>query len=241
MVRGAAGLRVLCCAALLWVAGCTGTEHALFANIDPPPVVPPPTGGRPGMDAGGGAGTGADAAEIPREIMDAAVHLPDAGSELDPDVKFVWKETLPGKGTCREGLYLGQFSCEPPADAPLGERIAPFSGQVIFTLERLSREQAQLEIKGGKLDADWLGLILGGVSVDGTLLCSAGYQFDAITAPNADGSDPWSPVLGSFRAKLSGSLDEQKLIISGTFELEAHLDTDQPMRCDGTFEANAAP
>src|SRR5688500_6402489 len=109
--------------ALLLVAACAGTEHAVFIPPDPPSVTPPvpmdaspappDTGIAPGRED---AGTDEDAGPIP-------------GLDLDPTVTFEWNETLPGQVTCREGSYVGSFTCSMPADPGASASPTPLSGQ----------------------------------------------------------------------------------------------------------------
>lgn len=234
MNRTAAAIGVWCCSTLLWGAGCNGTEHPLF--VDLPRVVEPPP---PPMNMDDPM-RGPDAAPPPVDIMDAAVHLPEAGPvlgpELDPDVTFEWTETLPGKGTCRAGLYIGKFSCIPVgSDAGAADRIGPVSGQAVFTLRSGSAEEQVLTISSGTLFDDLFGVLyVPNVKLEGELKC-ADRHFEA----TAHG-ESWG--LGMFSVALSGSLDDQQLVIEGDLAVVGLLEPDsEPGHCVGTFEVNAAP
>lgn len=209
----------------LLAAACSGTEHAVFIPFTPPVVNPPSVGeaGHPGpmTDAG---------SDMEPELPDAELPDEDAGTEPDPDldrsVRFDWQETLPGKGTCREGRYVGSFTCTMP-EGDAGTPSAPLSGQVVFTLAAVSEEQVLLISAGSVKDP--IGIVFSADLV-GSLRCTDNV-FEAYTE---DGS---VIGLGTFEAALMGRFDPDELIIDGEFGLID--DSGQP--CNGEFHVSAAP
>src|SRR4051794_11425184 len=101
-----AAILVLGC--LLIAFGCEGTKHLIFDPIEPKPHVGPipvPDAGKTIPEAGQKAPPVVDASSMEDE---------DAGTDPEPpqpDVDFVWTESLPGQGTCRAGRYAGSFDC----------------------------------------------------------------------------------------------------------------------------------
>src|SRR5262245_5247588 len=93
-----------CCVALLALCGCRGTEHSLFRETVPPMVDNHPAPVRdasvPPMEEAGAAGGLTDPLPPPEDAGG-----PELDPGLDPKITFPWTETLPGKGTCRAGLY----------------------------------------------------------------------------------------------------------------------------------------
>jgi len=208
--------------ALLLVAACTGTEHAVFipreATVAPPPprmdAAPPPADAGP--EAGReDAGSDEDAGSIPE---------PD----LDRDVTFDWKQTLPGQGTCREGSYVGSFTCSPPAEPGTSPPPSPLSGQVAFTLGSVSEQQV-LAITHGSVK-DPIGIVFN-AELLGALRCTDN-RFDAYTENGVS-----LIGFGTFDAILTGQFDDDALVIDGEF---AMID-DSGQACDGEFHVSAAP
>src|SRR5262245_8079864 len=145
------------------LAACTGTEHPVFFPIEPVVTAPPPA-----MDGG----------RRPPPMMDPPPPPADAGTDpdgqvtpgprRDPNVTFTWTQTLPGQGTCRQGQYIGQFTCVTDADAASSLFPLPPSGQLAFTLEGAVEEQV-LSITEGSVK-DEFGLFFIG-SLRGSLQC----------------------------------------------------------------------
>jgi hypothetical protein len=218
-------LRALAAGWLLTV-GCSGTEHAVFTPFKPTVVNPPPVGeaGHPGLVTDAGS-------DMEPELPDADLPDEDAGPAPDPGldrrVRFDWKETLPGKGTCREGRYVGSFTCTLPPTGDAGTESAPLSGQVAFTLAAVSEEQVLLISTGSVKDP--IGIVFSADLV-GSLRCTDNV-FEAYTE---DGS---VIGLGTFEAMLTGRFDPDELVIDGEFGLID--DSGQP--CDGEFHVSAAP
>jgi hypothetical protein len=208
--------------ALLLVAACAGTEHAVFIPFEPPSVIPPApmdaspapadTGPAPGRED---AGSDEDAGPIP-------------GPDLDPRVTFDWNETLPGQGTCREGSYVGSFTCSMPAEPGASAPPTPLSGQVAFTLGELSEQQV-LSITRGSLK-DPIGIVFH-ADLLGTLRCTDD-EFDAHTENGVS-----LIGLDTFEATLAGHFDDDALVIDGEFVMVNAAG--QP--CNGEFHVSAAP
>jgi hypothetical protein len=208
--------------ALLLLAACTGTEHAVFIPRDLPTVTPPPAQ----MDA---APPPADAA--PDAGREDAGRDEDAGSirepALDRDVTFDWKQTLPGQGTCREGSYVGSFTCSPPAQ-PGSSAPSPLSGQVAFTLGSVTEQQVLAITQGSVKDP--IGIVFH-ADLRGALRCTDN-RFDAYTENGVS-------LIGfdNFDAMLTGQFDDEALVIDGEFAMI----NDSGQTCDGQFHVSAAP
>jgi hypothetical protein len=211
---------VLCVSGALWVAACTGTEHIVFRAIDPGVASPDmrdvgPRPSEPPIDAGAPA----EDAGPPRD--DAGV-IDDP--QLDPDVTFDWRESLPGQGTCKAGGYAGAFVCIIPPPHAGGLAPPPVAGQLSFRLGELNEDQL-LPVTEGSM----IGLFFN-AAVQGSLRCED-YQFDA---QGIDGAIfPW----GGFEAELHGTFDPQVLVIAGEFVRM----TDSGERCEGEFHVSASP
>jgi hypothetical protein len=208
--------------ALLVLAACTGTEHAVFIPRDVPSVTPP----APHIDA---APPPADAA--PEAGREDAGRDEDAGwipePELDPDVTFDWKQSLPGQGTCREGSYVGSFTCWPPAQ-PGSSAPSPLSGQVAFTLGSVTEQQVLAITQGSVKDP--IGIVFN-AELLGALRCTDN-RFDAYTENGVS-------LIGfdNFDATLTGQFDDDALVIDGAFAMI----NDSGQTCDGQFHVSAAP
>jgi hypothetical protein len=213
-------------AVLLAGLGCEGTEQTIFSAIPPPPVAPPPA--RDPIDAGPAqppSDAGSPAAPDAGEDLDASGVV---GPELDPDVKFVWNESLPGQGTCKSGDYSGSFTCTPEQpDAAVFGPPAPVSGQLVFTLGELSEAQ-ELPVTSGSIK-DVLGGVLFHGGVRGALAC----RDDHFTGESVEG------VIGSnaFEATLEGTFDPDALVIEGSFVVVDSVGA----RCEGDFHVTASP
>lgn len=206
--------------ALLLLAACTGTEHAVFIPLDLPNVIPPSPmdATPPPADAGAAsgridAGSDKDAGPIPE---------PD----LDRNVTFEWNETLEGQGTCRGGSYVGSFTCSVPADPGALAPPAPLSGQVAFTLGDLTEQQVRSITQGSVKDP--IGIVFN-ADLLGALNCT-NDEFDAHTE---NGVSPF----GTFEATLAGHFDDDALVIDGEFVMV----TDVGQSCNGEFHVSAAP
>ena len=215
------------CFALLALCSCRGTERVLFDEITPTVVdrpvelrdasMPPPE------EAGAGGGSGGPVID---PALDAGLG-PDPG--LDPSIKFPWTETLPGKDTCREGLYIGRFSCKVQDDAPIGDLLVGGTGQIVFTL-RGSEEEQVLTLLGGQLTDDGFPVFLSGAELSGSLDCLNDHRLTA----SAMGM---SFALQSYETLLTGWLNTKSLVITGMFFVTNDAGT--TWTCD--FQANAAP
>ena len=209
----------------MMLVACTGTEHPIFLPIEPFVAAPAPTpdAGRPEPPV----------LEDPPAALDAGPDL-DAGANPDPPldrtVKFAWTETLPGKGTCRQGQYIGRFTCVTDADAASSLFPLPPSGQLVFTLEGSVEEQI-LSITEGSVKDEFGLFFIGGLR--GTLQCTD-KQFQAVSVEGISYS-----LFGTstFEATLEGEFDDQSLVIEGDFTM---VDP-EGQRCSGTFEVGAAP
>ncbi len=126
----------------------------------------------------------------------------DAGSirepALDRDVTFDWKQTLPGQGTCREGSYVGSFTCSPPAQ-PGSSAPSPLSGQVAFTLGSVTEQQVLAITQGSVKDP--IGIVFH-ADLRGALRCTDN-RFDAYTENGVS-------LIGfdNFDAMLTGQFDD---------------------------------
>jgi hypothetical protein len=227
-------LAALALAVLLSGVACEGTERAIFEPL-PQVVVGPPK--PPALDAGSGHHVSPPDAGRPPVMSSDDAGEDDAGSldpDLNPNVTFVWTETLPGKGTCRAGVYSGSFDCQFP-DALAGLPIT-VTGQIAFTLAG-SPEKQSLSISDGSLTGSG-GLLTSGLS--GTLDCIANhFQGAALDgqAVSLDPNNPFALTFPTFNASLQGNYDDQALVIAGTFTLV----NDAGDMCSGTFRVSAAP
>lgn len=205
-------------------AGCSGTERAVFALVDPvlaPPVPPPPGEAAAGttapvLDAGGEPSAGGSGPDLADAGVDASG--PDPG--LDPTVRFTWVETLPGAGTCRGGRYAGSFICSSVA------LIVPLTGEVSVLLS-VDPEEQKLAIEEGTVRGSFF---LAPV-IEGGLDCPTRH-FEGLTV---DGMDLFT--LEHFDATLSGTLDVDTLVIDGEFTLTNAAGQE----CTGTVRLGAAP
>jgi hypothetical protein len=213
----------------LGLLSCAGTESPIFESTalktppetpQQPTVMPPP-------------GAPADAGRLPDdgprlpvpplvpEEEDAGIPIVDPG--LDPNATFDWTETLPGKGTCKAGRYVGGFECTMPGVTGLPVSI---SGEIAFNLTGSPEEQS-LTVEDGTLS----GLFFG-AELSGNLDC----QQDAFTGLSDGGMlDVGGP--GTFTAWLAGAYDDQSLGIEGSFSIV----NDQNQTCVGTFGVQIAP
>jgi hypothetical protein len=219
------GLRYGRSLALLLALGCAGacdgTERTIFAHVstDPGAASTAPEGGRP----------------APRNVPERDGGL-TAQPALDPGVTFEWTETLPGRGTCKTGVYTGVFSCS----LKNGNLLTSFllaQGTVTLDLGA-STERSQLPVEGE------LGGPLFGGSVRGSLDCGS----DTLSANIGDGraiqldglmggeTDPFISF-STFTATLDGMLDRAALVIAGDFVMTSS----DGQRCAGRFSANVSP
>lgn len=223
MVRGL-------CFALLALCSCRGTEHRLFGEITPTVVEQPlrDAGPPPVEEAGAGGGVG----PVIDPTLDAGP-LPDP--DLDPSIGFPWTETLPGRGTCREGLYIGRFSCEIVGEAArLQDIFIGGTGQIVFTL-RGSEEEQVLTITGGMLTDDLFPGFLNGAMLSGELDCLNGQRLQAY--PTGD-----SPLLKMFEPTVLTGWLNAELVISGGFQVYSNAGPNNARtRWECDFEASAAP
>jgi hypothetical protein len=208
--------------------GCKGTEYTLFGDVldrgNPNPNPAQEDAGQimatPEAGAGGSqgmAGSGVDPGPPPEP--------------LNPNVSFQWTETLlPGRGTCREGLYLGKFSCSAQGDAGI-EALVVFTGQVVLPLRRAKEEPVLLHIVDGLLIDDVFPVFSANPPLNGSLNCAEDQQLTA----TAHGS---SLLLAEFSVSMDGQLDSETLVIAGTFEIVTAKGDD---RWSCTYQANAAP
>jgi hypothetical protein len=216
---------------------CTGSEHQIFqpsaALRSEDVAAPADSAGNDNRDD-----TGAGAEPMPDAGDPAAQDVPLEYLEpiLDPNVKFEWTETLPGRGTCRAGTYVGSFSCVTNTFPPL-----PIDGKLAFTLEGSSEEQL-LRITEGRISD--LGDVLFSAELDGELRCLE-HSFSAVTvngmavdwaAPQVIGQ-PFVPTFRSFDTTIEGNFDDQALVISGDWLMV----NDTGDLCDGQFSTTAAP
>ena len=207
-------------AGLLAIAGCTGTEHAVFLPVDLTVAPPMP------MDAAvepvdSTVPVVPDAA--PEDDEDAATP-PDP--DLDRNVSFEWNETLPGQGTCHAGQYVGSFTCMISADGGVVSA-SELSGQVVFTLGT-SSEQQVLSITEGAIK-DSFGFNT--ADLTGSLRCTD-RTFEAQTV----GGMVWFPF-SAYEATLAGAFDDQALMIEGQFTMTNQVGE----TCVGDFHVSAAP
>ena len=204
--------------ALGW--GCSGSENLVFEPIGVGAVVVP--------DAAGSGGPSLDG-------MGAATQ-PDPG--LDPDVRFLWKQSLPGQGTCNPGSYRGRFACSLDSTIPV-------EGSIEFVLDGVG-EAPVLEIVEGSINgysdefAPYVpsggGLFSAGLT--GELDCAedlfSAATVDGKTLPT--GAFPIA-LMDSFVATLEGSYDPLSLVVEGDWELMTELGQE----CLGTFRVNWTP
>jgi hypothetical protein len=200
-------------------AACGGTEEAVFRRIADDPL----------SSAQGGRSS----------VEQAATGVGGGGAEpsLDPNVTFVWSETLPGQGTCKPGIYSGQFSCD-LEDANLVTSLLSARGTVTFTLGPPTETQG-LPITYGDLG----GPLFRG-SLSGELDCAT----DRLGALSSDGQAiQLDGLMGAaasdfvsfrtFTASLEGELDRATLVIEGSFQMVNNAGE----TCVGSFSANASP
>jgi hypothetical protein len=152
---------------------------------------------------------------------DAGIAAVDPG--LDSKATFDWTETLPGKGTCKSGRYVGGFECTMTG---LGGLPVSISGEIAFTLTG-SPEEQNLTVEDGALS----GLFFS-AGLSGNLDC----RQDSFAGLSDDGMlQAGGP--GTFTAWLVGAFDDQSLGIEGSFSIV----NDQNQTCAGTFGVQIAP
>jgi hypothetical protein len=208
---------------------CAGTESPIFEStaLKTPPdslqptVMPPPEGP---VDAGRPPDDG-PTLPVPPLVQpdedDAGIPSIDPG--LDPKATFEWTETLPGKGTCKAGRYVGGFECTMTG---LGGLPVSISGEIAFTLTGSPEEQS-LTVEDGSLS----GLFFS-AGLSGNLDC----RQDNFAGLSDDGMlEAGGP--GTFTAWLVGAYDDQSLGIEGSFSIV----NDQNQSCRGSFGVQIAP
>jgi hypothetical protein len=220
--------------AVVAVTACEGTKHAIFepltkASVGGPTKPATPDAGRaPPVDAGHGI-------QPHRQHPDAMDDDAGASSDpdLDPNVTFVWTESLPGQGTCRAGVYAGSLDCQFPN--PLGGLPFPLSGQIAFTLDGSTEEQ-HLSITEGSISG---ALFMSGMT--GELDCIANHfqaaAVDGQSVTIGDQTNPFALAFPTFNASLQGEYDNQALVIAGKFAMVNEAGD----MCSGTFRVSAAP
>jgi hypothetical protein len=218
----------------LLAPGCTGTEHTVLRTLDLPEVVAPPGGGAQ-------AGQGSSAPPPPRNPLASPAEEPveeppqlPAPAELDPDARFEWTQSLPGRGTCRAGVYVGAFQCVTDGLPVL------ITGQVTLTLAG-SPESQLLTVLDGRV-GDLAGELFD-ADVEGELDCVDRHFHAttlggiAYTVPQGTTPLPFVPAFQGFEASMFGALDDQELVVGGSWLLSYELGG----RCIGTWHASAQP
>lgn len=222
------------CLVLLACAACEPTQGQVFQRVATDDV--PAAVAQPGpVEASGGAG----GVEPP---------APEAGATggnaltvepgLDPDLRFEWKQSLPGQGTCKSGLYVGSFDCT--VAGPFGP--VRVEGKMTFSL--VGSDEAQvLELTDGNL-SDFTGELFS-AGLDGTLNCVtkrvAARTLDGRAKPMPVGIPPeWYailPELGTFEASFGASYDDQLLFMEGGMAMINSLGES----CTGNWRAGFVP
>ena len=224
---------------------CDGSSHSIFSSLPQPDLgssdgasATPMVRGSGGARAGGDGGS-ADFAQA----LDGG--LPVLEESLDPSVRFEWKQTLPGQGTCKQGVYAGSFNCAieflfPPVT---------LVGTIVFTLTG-SAEQQRLEIAEGAVSDSpqttfipgWTGKFSAGMI--GELDClsqrftaetTAGTAVVYTAVPAVDGTTP--EISRTFETTLNGNFDDQALTIDGDWSMTNNVGES----CVGDFRVNATP
>jgi hypothetical protein len=218
-MRGPQRTNSLChlCAVGLWVSACTGAPHQLFEPNEGPPVAAVrPT---PGDVDAGSKTPDRMGVPMPRDAgPDGAVAVsPEPDPDLDPMVQFVWTETVPGRGTCKAGTYVGSFTCT-GADGRV------VTGQVLITLAG-SPEEQRLTVSAGAVK-DLTGAIFNS-GMSGMLDCQT-RRFSGLTV---GGTSPFGP----FAATLDADYNDRDLSIEGTLVMQ----NSAKETCDGTFRVAA--
>jgi hypothetical protein len=211
----------------LSAAACTGSEHTVLRSVE----LPGPSTGR----AGGGAPPAVIRADEPDVVEPAAAGAPavdpgpsQAPSALDPDVSFDWEQSLPGRGTCRAGVYVGTFQCVTDGLPVL------ITGQVTLGFSGSSETQL-LSVTDGSVGDLWGELFNAGVQ--GELDCVE-QEFSGTTVGGiAYDPLPFGPAAQGFDATMYGVYDDQELVVGGSWLLRYELGG----RCTGTWIASAQP
>jgi hypothetical protein len=188
-----------------------------FGNAGSPAVT---VGGAGNAGRAGSAGNGGRAGTT-------GAHVPAA--DLDPDLKFDWKETLPGMGTCQAGSYTGTFTCM------YGD--LPVSGPITLVFTK-SADGEFLDLSHGELMGTAMDFIGFSCTLDGRLDCAT-LTFQASAENGMYGfGDPSVLPFGMFDGMLTGMLDTQTLTLSGDWDLGTTGDT---QRCTGPWTAQLTP
>lgn len=181
-------------------------------------------------DAGDGDGSGGSGDG--QTLRDAAV-APDP--DLDPDVEFAWKQTLPGGGECSAGDYVGTYTCK-TAEVPI------FSGVTTFSLVPGASETSLLigsgvlELVDATAPGDGDAPVLLRAPLVGELDCTTnGFGAVATDPQQLVGGLPLG-YLAPIASTIEGELSRQSQEISGTITIAGGLGS-----CAGRWTARRAP
>ncbi|MEY4576667.1 MAG: hypothetical protein RL701_1370 [Pseudomonadota bacterium] len=184
--------------------------------------------------------------------MGGTPELPKGGSHgsagnagipgLDPNIAFVWKETVPGAGGCRAAKFTGTFTCR--VETLLSNE--PLEGSLLLVLNG-STESQVLAIGSGQLmafDFDPAMRLVLQASVSGGLDCGR----KALTADVQPTQAELMPIERQLAWLLTSSQPTASGTLRGTFDPDEQviqgdlsLVFDPTPRCNGTFVVRASP
>jgi hypothetical protein len=170
-----------------------------------------------GTGAGGGGTSGNSVGSAGTSSLGAQPGTFEPNADLDPSAAFVWKESLPGQGTCKPGKYTGTFTCD---YKQMGKTdvLTMVSGPVTLTLTK-SMSGEFLEVSDGKLDGVAQGIFGFTATLSGKLDCSSlAFTADAVGGVYGFGDPKIFPV-GTFMGGLTGTLNTATLVLSGEWSL----------------------
>lgn len=210
-----------CALALAAIGGCEPTSHVVFTAREP-------LGGGAGAAGAAGAGSGSGGAG---GSAGGVIQRPAEEPPLNPDVRFEWRETVPGQGGCRPGVYVGRFACRQG-----GALLFPVEGNMRFRLAG-SEEDQVLNVVDGEL-AGFSSMLTGkllNADLMGTLDCISG-DFEGRTENGEVFAAPFSNVFpflsgGAFEGTLDGTIDTRTATVSGRWTMSGSL------ACNGDFSA----
>jgi hypothetical protein len=163
---------------------------------------------------------------------------------LDNDVRFEWTQTLPGRGMCGAGKFIGPVTCNIEGGIP-GTHL---DGTLVLDLVGPSETQ-ELDVETGSANfiVDPTNVVSLTVPVTGNAMCSNRFFAGEVPETTFTGDDvglAFQLVLGVFCASgpmgntakgfLEGHLDPDSLSLMGDIRL-----TIGSCECSGPFDLRA--
>ena len=225
----------------LAASGCSVAHSPIFEWAPPSTVDGPQSPTQAGM--GGTAGITAGQA-APDAVAGAAGGMqgePGSDAAIDTDVQFRWTETLPGRGKCAAGVYVGSYTCNTQNGIP-GTHV---DGTLVLRFVGPSELQ-QLDVEKGSVNllVDPTSTVSFDAPVTGKVACTSksftgeipehmfsGEAFSLGTQLLLLGFCATAPTDSSVKGTLQGKLDADGLSLTGDIVL-----TIGTCDCKGTYD-----